>query len=128
MYLYYYIFSDMDKQSSIKELWDLKIRVILKEPSEPPKSMPKIEPAKAEAKTIPALKTSETVTAKSMPAKVQEPMYTKAAPKVIKVRIGQDTSGNSSSTGTTLICCIFDFVFSERFETKNKDLSIKMSG
>ncbi|CAK1546598.1 unnamed protein product [Leptosia nina] len=38
------------------------------------------EPAKAEAKTIPALKPSDTPTAKSVPAKVQEPMYTKAAP------------------------------------------------
>ncbi|XP_052745286.1 gamma-aminobutyric acid type B receptor subunit 2 isoform X2 [Bicyclus anynana] len=53
------------------------------EPPEPPKT--KIEPAKAEAKTIPALKTSDTPTAKSVPAKVQEPMYTKAAtPKVNK--------------------------------------------
>ncbi|XP_045779674.1 gamma-aminobutyric acid type B receptor subunit 2 isoform X2 [Maniola jurtina] len=54
------------------------------EPSEPPKT--KItEPAKAEAKTIPALKTIDTPTVKSVPTKVQEPMYTKAAPpKVIK--------------------------------------------
>ncbi|XP_045456521.1 gamma-aminobutyric acid type B receptor subunit 2 [Melitaea cinxia] len=43
------------------------------------------EPIKAEAKTIPALKPSDTPTAKSVPAKVQEPMYTKAAtPKVNK--------------------------------------------
>ncbi|XP_022836401.1 gamma-aminobutyric acid type B receptor subunit 2-like isoform X3 [Spodoptera litura] len=55
------------------------------EPSEPPKSMKAPEPARAEAKTIPALKTSDTPTVKSIPAKVQEPMYTKAAtPKVNK--------------------------------------------
>ncbi|XP_026318221.1 gamma-aminobutyric acid type B receptor subunit 2 isoform X3 [Hyposmocoma kahamanoa] len=56
------------------------------EPSEPPKPATKTpEPAKAEAKTIPALKQSVTPTAKSEPAKVQEPMYTKAAtPKVNK--------------------------------------------
>ncbi|CAB3232884.1 unnamed protein product [Arctia plantaginis] len=55
------------------------------EPPEPPIVMKISEPAKAEAKTIPALKTSDTSTAKSVPAKVQEPMYTKAAtPKIIK--------------------------------------------
>lgn len=55
------------------------------EPSEPPKAIKVPEPAKAEAKTIPALKTSDSSTAKSVPAKVQEPMYTKAAaPKIIK--------------------------------------------
>ncbi|XP_075987240.1 gamma-aminobutyric acid type B receptor subunit 2 isoform X2 [Anticarsia gemmatalis] len=55
------------------------------EPSEPPKVTKVPEPAKAEAKTIPALKTSDTPTVKSVPAKVQEPMYTKAAtPKIIK--------------------------------------------
>lgn len=43
------------------------------------------EPVKAEAKTIPALKASDTPVAKSMPAKVQEPMYTKAASKILKV-------------------------------------------
>nr|XP_032524798.1 gamma-aminobutyric acid type B receptor subunit 2 isoform X1 [Danaus plexippus plexippus]XP_032524799.1 gamma-aminobutyric acid type B receptor subunit 2 isoform X2 [Danaus plexippus plexippus] len=42
------------------------------------------EPVKAEAKTIPALKASDTPVAKSMPAKVQEPMYTKAASKILK--------------------------------------------
>ncbi|XP_063834866.1 gamma-aminobutyric acid type B receptor subunit 2 [Ostrinia nubilalis] len=43
------------------------------------------EPIKAETKTISALKPSDTPTAKSMPAKIQEPMYTKAAtPKVNK--------------------------------------------
>lgn len=43
------------------------------------------EPAKAEVKIIPALKT-DTPTVKSVPAKVQEPMYTKAAtPKINKV-------------------------------------------
>ncbi|CAH0731454.1 unnamed protein product, partial [Brenthis ino] len=53
------------------------------EPSEPPKL--KSEAAKAEAKTIPVLKSSDTATAKSVPARVQEPMYTKAAtPKVNK--------------------------------------------
>ncbi|CAH2098992.1 unnamed protein product [Euphydryas editha] len=52
---------------------------------EPELTKPKTsEPVKAEAKTIPALKTSDTPTAKSVPAKVQEPMYTKAAtPKSI---------------------------------------------
>ncbi|XP_048486875.1 gamma-aminobutyric acid type B receptor subunit 2 isoform X1 [Plutella xylostella] len=63
------------------------------EPAEvPPKSSIKIssEPVKAETKTISALKTSDAAPAKSVPAKVQEPMYTKAAPpraqesKVIK--------------------------------------------
>lgn len=54
------------------------------------------EPAKAEAKTIPTLKTSDTSTAKSIPAKVQEPMYTKAAtPKIIKV-FNKFNRGNSS--------------------------------
>nr|XP_026493604.1 gamma-aminobutyric acid type B receptor subunit 2 isoform X1 [Vanessa tameamea] len=48
---------------------------------EPEPTKPKIsEPAKAEAKTITALKPSDTPTVKSVPAKVQEPMYTKAAP------------------------------------------------
>ncbi|KAL0859671.1 hypothetical protein ABMA27_010790 [Loxostege sticticalis] len=43
------------------------------------------EPVKAETKTISALKPSDTPTAKSVPAKIQEPMYTKAAtPKVNK--------------------------------------------
>ncbi|XP_038219315.1 gamma-aminobutyric acid type B receptor subunit 2 isoform X1 [Zerene cesonia] len=46
--------------------------------------IPKPEPAKAEPKTIPALKATTADTAKSMPAKLQEPMYTKAAPKVNK--------------------------------------------
>lgn len=48
-----------------------------------------MEPVKAEAKTIPALKTSDTPTAKSVPAKVQEPMYTKAATPKMKVIIAQ---------------------------------------
>ncbi|XP_034836695.1 gamma-aminobutyric acid type B receptor subunit 2 isoform X2 [Maniola hyperantus] len=68
------------------------------EPSEPPKTKV-AEPAKAEAKTIPALKTIDTPTAKSVPAKVQEPMYTKAAPTKVtktpelqkKPAKGQDT-------------------------------------
>lgn len=61
---------------------------LLQEPSEPPPKATKTpEPARAEAKTIPALKTSDTPTVKSIPAKIQEPMYTKAAtPKVNKVR------------------------------------------
>lgn len=59
--------------------------MIFKEP-EPTKAKTS-EPLKAEAKTIPALKPSDTPTAKSVPAKVQEPMYTKAAtPKINKVR------------------------------------------
>ncbi|XP_013148746.1 PREDICTED: gamma-aminobutyric acid type B receptor subunit 2 [Papilio polytes] len=57
------------------------------EPPEPPKPITKSsEPVKAETKTVPALKTSDTSTAKSVPAKVQEPLYTKAAaPKVLKL-------------------------------------------
>ncbi|XP_045526687.1 gamma-aminobutyric acid type B receptor subunit 2 isoform X1 [Pieris brassicae] len=55
------------------------------EDQEVPKPITKSEPAKAEAKTVPALKLSDTPTVKSVPAKVQEPMYTKAAtPKVNK--------------------------------------------
>ncbi|XP_072946009.1 uncharacterized protein GABA-B-R2 [Epargyreus clarus] len=53
---------------------------IFQEPPDPPKPATKpSEPAKAEAKTIPALKATDTPTVKSVPAKVQEPMYTKAA-------------------------------------------------
>ncbi|XP_050671814.1 gamma-aminobutyric acid type B receptor subunit 2 [Leptidea sinapis] len=48
--------------------------------SEPVKPVKIQEAAKAEAKTISVLKSSDTLTAKSMPAKIQEPMYTKAAP------------------------------------------------
>ncbi|KAM3956902.1 gamma-aminobutyric acid type B receptor subunit 2 [Aphomia sociella] len=57
------------------------------EPSEPvTKSATKTtEPTKAETKTITALKLSDTPTVKSVPAKIQEPMYTKAAtPKINK--------------------------------------------
>ncbi|RVE54939.1 hypothetical protein evm_000306 [Chilo suppressalis] len=57
------------------------------EPSEPAATKPNKtpEPAKAEAKTISALKSSDAPTVKSVPAKVQEPMYTKAAaPKIVK--------------------------------------------
>ncbi|RVE40092.1 hypothetical protein evm_015258, partial [Chilo suppressalis] len=57
------------------------------EPSEPAatKLNKTPEPAKAEAKTISALKSSDAPTVKSVPAKVQEPMYTKAAaPKIVK--------------------------------------------
>lgn len=58
----------------------------LQEPETPKPVAKAPEPAKAEAKTIPALKPIDTPTAKSMPAKVQEPMYTKAAtPKIVKV-------------------------------------------
>lgn len=47
-----------------------------------------IESTKAEMKTIPTLKTTETSAPKSVPAKQHEPMYTKAAaPKVNKVRV-----------------------------------------
>ncbi|XP_041983623.1 gamma-aminobutyric acid type B receptor subunit 2 isoform X2 [Aricia agestis] len=49
----------------------------------PPKI--KSEPVKAEPKTISALKSSDTPATKSVPAKIQEPMYTKpATPKVEK--------------------------------------------
>ncbi|KPI95245.1 Gamma-aminobutyric acid type B receptor subunit 2 [Papilio xuthus] len=56
------------------------------EPPEPPKPITKpSEPVKAETKTVSALKTSDSSTAKSVPAKVQEPLYSKAAaPKVLK--------------------------------------------
>ncbi|CAG9796235.1 unnamed protein product [Diatraea saccharalis] len=57
------------------------------EPSEPTPKVVKIpEPVKSETKTISALKSSDTPTVKSIPAKIQEPMYTKAAtPKVNKM-------------------------------------------
>ncbi|XP_053619269.1 gamma-aminobutyric acid type B receptor subunit 2 isoform X2 [Plodia interpunctella] len=77
------------------------------EPSEPTiKQTTKIpEPAKAEAKTIPALKPSDTQTVKSTPAKIQEPMYTKAAtPKINKTPELQKKivkSQESISTKTT---------------------------
>ncbi|XP_052753586.1 LOW QUALITY PROTEIN: gamma-aminobutyric acid type B receptor subunit 2 [Galleria mellonella] len=78
------------------------------EPSEPtPKAVAKVqpEPAKAEAKTITALKLSDTPTAKSVPAKIQEPMYTKAAtPKINKTPELQKKvvkSQESISTKTT---------------------------
>lgn len=60
----------------------------LQDNAEPPsKTSTKMsEPVKAETKTISALKPSDTPTVKSIPAKIQEPMYTKAAmPKVNKV-------------------------------------------
>ncbi|XP_039761264.1 gamma-aminobutyric acid type B receptor subunit 2 [Pararge aegeria] len=64
------------------------------EPSEPPKP---VELAKAEAKTIPAIKTTEIP--KSMPAKVQEPMYSKAAtPKVNKTPEMQKKQTKASDT------------------------------
>ncbi|CAG5023102.1 unnamed protein product [Parnassius apollo] len=56
------------------------------ESPEPPKPITKpTEAVKAEAKTVPALKSSDMPTVKSVPAKIQEPLYTKAAtPKVVK--------------------------------------------
>ncbi|XP_049881941.1 gamma-aminobutyric acid type B receptor subunit 2 [Pectinophora gossypiella] len=80
------------------------------ESTEPPKPATKAsEPARAEAKTIPALKPSDTPTAKSVPAKIQEPMYTKAAPPKVnktpelpkKTVKPQEMRQDSLSTKTT---------------------------
>ncbi|XP_063370151.1 gamma-aminobutyric acid type B receptor subunit 2 [Cydia amplana] len=74
---------EKDQLAKLPYGWTAEVRM---EPSEPaPKSSLKQEPVRAEAKTVPALKPSDTPTAKSVPAKVQEPMYTKAAtPKINK--------------------------------------------
>lgn len=65
---------------------------LFQEAPDPPKPITKIpEPPKAETKTIPALKIMDTPAVKSVPAKIQEPMYTKAAtPKVNKVGMQKD--------------------------------------
>ncbi|XP_021203983.1 gamma-aminobutyric acid type B receptor subunit 2 isoform X1 [Bombyx mori] len=61
------------------------------------------EPAKAEAKTVPALKSNDTPPAMSVPAKIQEPMYTKAAtPKINKTpELQKKAAQDSVSTKTT---------------------------
>ncbi|CAH2060405.1 unnamed protein product, partial [Iphiclides podalirius] len=71
------------------------------EPPDPPKPITKpTEPVKAETKTVPALKPSDTPTVKSMPAKVQEPLYTKAAtPKVLKTPEAQKKAGKPPEGG-----------------------------
>ncbi|XP_068624741.1 gamma-aminobutyric acid type B receptor subunit 2 [Battus philenor] len=71
------------------------------EEPEPPKPIAKpVEPVKAETKTVPALKPSDTPTAKSVPAKIQEPLYTKAAtPKILKTPEAQKKVTKTADQG-----------------------------
>lgn len=60
-----------------------------KDPPEPHKCVKAPEPTRVEVKAYSGLKNGDSPSARHVPAKIQEPLYAKAAPKVNKVFVSQ---------------------------------------